>query len=344
MAPAPRNPIAGLDLAGIPSRNPTLSPSGRLWPNGEFSQGYKRTQGDERLDMRSLADSWGDERGGGGDTPPLDLVNATNSHKPSKQRGELGITTYGRRMLRNGVYILQEKFPNHPATFCTLTCPELPGDGRKLLGAQWGEVVRQLVQWLSRELNRRGLPPLILSCSEIQPSRLQNGGGAYLHLHLIWVNPPRRKEGWGVSADRLRAFWDGLLRRITGIPDLPSANVDLQWARGDIAKELSKYLSKGSSVLRQAAEDLGIENLPRTWWNMSKPLRDAIKSAILQGHPVGVLLLEWLEYDRGLAESGLFLWCREIYAEIDDRQVQIGHTGQLTPGLNQEAHSLLVSG
>lgn len=338
-----RNRLADLPLKGVPSRSPSLSPSGRLWPNGEFSQGYKRTQGDERLDMRSLADSWGDERGGGGDTPPLDLVNVTNSHKPTRQRGELGITTYGRRMLRNGVYILREKFPSRPLTFCTLTVPDLPGDARKELAGNWGEVARQTIQWLSRQLTHQGLPPLILSCSEIQPKRLENGGGAYLHLHLIWPNPSRKRGEWGVDADDLRAWWAKLLRRITDNPSLPTPNIDLVVAKGNIAKELSKYLSKGSSVLTKAAEDLGVENLPRTWWNMSKPLRDAIKSAIIQGVELGALILEWIEYDRGMGEDGIFQWIREIYAEIEDRQVHIGNTGQLIPALNLEAHALLVS-
>ena len=83
--------------------------------------------------------------------------------------------------------------------------------------------------------------------------------------------------------------------------------------------------------------------MPRTWWNMSKPLRDLIKNAIIQGLEVGTLLLEWIQYDRGLGEQGIFQWLREIYAEIEDRQVQIGHTGQLVPELNAEAHALLVS-
>ena len=185
---------------------------------------------------------------------------------------------------------------------------------------------------------------MILSCSEIQPKRLENDGGAYLHLHLLWPNPSRRRGEWGVDADDLRSWWAKLLRRLTDIPSLPTPNVDLVVAKGDIAKELSKYLSKGSSVLGKAAEDLGIENLPRTWWNMSKPLRDAVKAAILQGQEVGALLLEWIEYDRGLGEEGIFQWVREIYAEIEDRQVHIGNTGQLIPALNLEAHTLLVSG
>lgn len=293
--------------------------------------------------MRSLADSWGDEGGGGGGPPPIDLVNPINSHKPKAQRGQLGITTYGRRMLRNGVYTLREKFGRRPLTFCTLTVPDLPGDGRKELAGNWGEVVRQAIQWLSRSLIRQGVEPLILSCSEIQPSRLENGRGAYLHLHLLWPNPARKQGEWGVDADDLRAWWAKLLRRITDNPSLPTPNIDLVVARGNIAKELSKYLSKGSSVLSKAAQDLGIENLPRTWWNLSKPLRDMIKSAIIQGNEVGTLLLEWIQYDRGLGEEGIFEWVREIYAEIEDRQVQIGHTGQLCPDLNAEAHTLLVS-
>ena len=337
------NPLATLPLSGFPDRGPTLTPSGRLWPNGEFSQGYRRTPGDEPLDTRSLADSWGDEQGGQGATAPLNLVNVPNSHKNLAQRGELGITTYGRRMLRNGVYTLRERFPNRPLTFCTLSVPPLPGDGRRELAGAWGEVVRQTIQWLSRSLIRRGLPPYILSCSEIQPERLAAGLGAYLHLHLVWANPPRYSEGWGVDVEALRAWWTKLLRRLLCDPSIPIPNIKLLEAKGDVSKEMSKYLSKGCSVLTEASQDLGLENMPRTWWNMSGPLRRLIKNAIIAGYPVGQLLLEWIEFDRGQGEEGLFLWVRDIYAEIDDRRVQLGTTGQLTPDLNREAHTLLVS-
>lgn len=336
------NPLAGVPLKGTPNPNPTFTPSGKLWPNGEFSQGWHRRPGDERLDTRSLADSWDEATGSRGDSP-LDLVNLPNSHKPRGLRGSLGITTYGRRMLRNGVHLLREKLPNHPLTFCTLTLPPLQSTDRRELSGQWGEVVRQVIQWLTRQLSRKGLPPYVLSCSEIQPSRLEKEGGAYLHLHLIWVNPPKRKEGWGIDVGDLRSFWASLIRRKSGQPNLPTPNIDLQQARGDIARELSKYLSKGSDCLRKAAEDLGPENMPRAWWNMSKALRDLVKDAIVSGVQVGTLILEWLQYDQGLGEVGLFLWCRPISTEIEGREITLGHTGQLTPDLNREAHSLLVS-
>ena len=337
------NPLSDRKWAGVPSPIPSYSPSGKLWPNGEFSQGWHRRRGDERLDTRALADSWDETEGAGGEAPPIDLVNLANSHTSRSLRGSLGITTYGRRMLRNGVFLLKERFPNHPLTLGTLTLPPLQSSDRRELSGHWGEVVRQTIQWLSRQLTRKGLPPLVLSCSEIQPSRLETDGGAYLHLHLIWVNPPSRREGWGISAEGLRSFWASLIARIVGQPNLPTPNIDLQVARGDIARELSKYLSKGSDCLRQAAEDLGDENMPRTWWNMSKPLRDLVKDAIVSGAQVGTLILEWLQYDQGLGEVGLFLWCRPITAEIDGRDVTLGHTGQLTPDLNQDAHALLVS-
>ena len=339
------NPLSGRSWEGLPSQAPSYSPSGTLWPDGEFSQGWSRSPGDERLDMRSLADSWDDGLGSLGGAPPqLDLVNPTNSHKPPRQRGELGITTYGRRMLRNGVYILREQFPNHPATLGTLTLPPLPTKDRRELSGQWGEVTRQVIQWLIRELHRKGLPPLVLSCSEIQPSRLETVGEAYLHLHLVWLNPPRSQGGWGVSADRLRSFWHSLICRLTGLSDLPTPNVDLRVVRGDISRELSKYLSKGSQRLAQAAADLGVENMPRTWWNMSKALRDLVKGAIIRGGHVGTLILEWLQYDSGLGEAGLFLWCRPITVDMDGRPVTMGYTGQLTRDLNRDAHDLLISG
>jgi len=160
---------------------------------------------------------------------------------------------------------------------------------------------------------------------------------------VLWPNPSKKRGHWGVDAGDLRAWWAKLLRRITDLPNLTTPNVDLVVAKGDISRELSKYLSKGSSVLSEAAADLGAENLPRTWWNMSKALRDLVKSAIIAGYPVGQLLLEWIEFDRGQAEQGLFLWVRDIYAEIEDRRVQLGTTGQLTRDLNREAHALLVS-
>jgi len=126
-------------------------------------------------------------------------------------------------------------------------------------------------------------------------------------------------------------------------PSIPTPNIKLLEAKGDVSREMSKYISKGSGVLSEAVADLGVENLPRTWWNMSKPLRDMIKGAIIAGYPVGQLLLEWIEFDRGQGEEGLFLWVRDIYAEINDHRVQLGTTGQLTPDLNREAHTLLVS-
>lgn len=337
------NPLAGRNWEGVPSQAPSFSPSGTLWPNGEFSQGWKRSPGDERLDMRSLADSWDDSEGVGGGNPPLDLVNPAKSHTKRSIRGGLGITTYGRRMLRSGVHILRERYPNHPLTLGTLTLPPLQSSDRRELSGHWGEVVRQTIQWITRQLIRKGLPPLVLSCSEIQPKRLETDKGAYLHLHLVWVNPPTAPEEWGVDADGLRVFWSSLVRRMVDNPSLPVPNIDLRMVRGDVAREISKYVSKGSDCLRKASQDLGIENMPRTWWNMSKALRDLVKGAILKGGQVGTLILEWLQYDQGCGEEGLFLWHRAITVDLNGRLITMGNTGQLTPILNRDAHDLLVS-
>jgi hypothetical protein len=76
---------------------------------------------------------------------------------------------------------------------------------------------------------------------------------------------------------------------------------------------------------------------------MSKPLRDAIKGAVIRGAAVGTLVLEWLQYDAGCGETGLFLWCRQIVVDLDGRDITMGHTGQLTRDLNRDAHDLLIS-
>lgn len=46
--------VYSLELAGKPSRHPSFIPTGRIWPSGDFSLGYRKVEGDSRVDGRSL--------------------------------------------------------------------------------------------------------------------------------------------------------------------------------------------------------------------------------------------------------------------------------------------------
>lgn len=336
------NPLAGIPLKGIPTSRPILNPVGRLWPNGKFSVGYRPSPPDERLDMRSLADSWDTPPPGAGVRATINLVDTPKSHN-RPQRGLKGITGYGRDMVKNGVYLMGNHPRRLPLTFATLTLPPLSLEERQLVSRNWSEVLRQTIQWLTRKLQAKGLPPWVVSCSEIQPERLKKYGEAYLHLHLVWPNLARKKERWGVDVDDLRSFWQSLIEREAKVTLPKAPNIKILPTKGDPGKELAKYLSKGSEAVGKTAEDLGEENLPRTWWNMSQAVRVWVKSEVVHNAHVGQLLLEWIEFDKGQGEAGLFLWIRELHFEKEGREVSCGHTGQLTPELNQDAHCLLVS-
>lgn len=336
------NPLEGVPLKGTPSKNPTFAPSGKLWPYGGFSFGYARYPGDERLDTRPLADSW-HEPPQGSTTVPLNLVNASNSHKTPRPRGLLGITTYGRRSLKSAVWLLENNFKHLPLTFATLTLPPLDRPARQALSGSWSEVLRQLIQWVNRELKGNGLPPLVVSCSEIQPERFEKTGEAYLHLHLVWPNRAKKSGSWGVDVKRLRAFWHSLIERQAGITLRQPPNVKILPCTKSPGKELGKYLSKGGKALQAVIQDLGPENCPSTWWNLSGEMRSLVKDALIAGGAVGALIESWLAWAQDEDSSDLFTWTRPIKVEIDGLERVIGHTGELTPAANQDAHGMLIS-
>lgn len=331
-----KNPLAGRRFKGFSSSGDSYSPSGQLWPNGEFSFGYKRILGDERLDMRHPADNpEGIAPKGDGGVPPLDLVNASNSHTDRTPRGINGITTYGRRMLRSACYQVARDYPRNRPVFATLTLPPLPRDRRQLISKRWGEVVRQTIQYVSRALVKAGLPPVVLSCSEYQPDRMtKTGGDAYLHLHMVWINPVRFNT-WSIDVQALAIWFTRLISRLAEYPLDVSCNIDTKLARGNIAYEMAKYLSKGSTVLSGAEKDLGMENLPATYWNMSAVTRDKIKAELLKGQPVGEVLENLIAYGFHAHEiNDLFLWVRHIDCDLGGTLVTVGYTGLLTASVH----------
>lgn len=339
-----KNPLADRPYRGFSSSGFSFSPSGQLWPNGEFSLGYLRRPGDERLDLRHPADNpqgIAPKEGGEGAPPLLILSYPINSHKTRSPRGSMGITSYGKRMLRSACYQVGRDYPRNRPTFCTLTLPPMPLPNRQQISANWGEVVRQVIQYLSRRLVASGLPPIVISCSEFQPDRLARGEGAYLHLHLVWINPVKFGQ-WAVDTSALREWFTALVERQAECRLESECRVETALARGNIAYEMAKYLSKGCPTLAAAEKDLGPGNLPHTYWNMSGPTRQKIHAELKKGVPVGEALEQFIAYGFHAHElNGLFLWLRHIEADLGGTLVTVGYCGMLTPSVRSDLHDLL---
>lgn len=380
--------FVAINLKGNPNKHTTYIPTGRIWPSGDFSYGYRAVEGDSRVDYRKepsrvpaapLPRNWVIGRWGipmqaypgpwAGMTvseweewqwiknwhPPLavdppvvedvrlDLTIPANSHKvldrPSKY-GKKGITSYGRKMVKSAATLIQ-KMPNKRITFCTITMPPLGHDLRRELALAWPEFLRQLIQWLSRQLKSAGLPALVCSVTEIQPKRLKALNEGYLHLHLVWPNHYAKSGNWAVCVGRLKTWCSEFLQS-RGLWEVESwVNVDTQEVEKTAAGYLSKYMSKGSEEIEKFAEDCGWDAVPGQWWNLSKPARDIVKKYTKEGDVVGALLQSVVNHSLDFQELDKYHVLCPAILSCDGNERIVGWFGVLTQDFRAELLAML---
>lgn len=357
------------EVKGFAHRTATSYPSGRIWPHDEFSYGMVRPRGDggawhedpyvglgvDDVGMAARAEAGGvagaldgcspSRAGAGGagqSLAPLNLRDTPNSQAPRK-RGKNGITGYGRNMVKAAGAVINRQYPNHRVTFGTITLPPMPPEQRRAAVECWSEIVRQTLQRLAHLSERKGLPKVVVSVSEIQPRRLQQLGEGYLHLHLIWLNHPGKVGNWTVDPCDVRSWFGELLERL--IPGYPGGhvNVNVKPVDGQIARYMAKYMSKGSEQLAEAWEDWGFDAFPSTWWNMTAPIRKAVKAATLEGPVVGRLLESLVSSECTETDGGLFAYLRPVQIWLGEALVNVGWRGRMHPPVADDCRSMIQS-
>lgn len=353
-------------LKRAPSKSKSYTPSGTLWPSGEWSLGYLCTPGDDAQRFSHLADNpegWFVGEGALDSDPglppsegaePLNLSNLRNSRKvdsgpatgkPNRPKtyGRKGITGYGRKMVRSLGAMINREYPSYRVTFCTITMPALAPQQRRELALEWPVMVNRLLEWLTRRLKRQSVPELIVSVTEVQPKRLQGTGEGYLHLHLLWLNKPGRKGGWAVDVLNLRAWMAEFLQR-RGLWEQDShVNVNVRPVNGDAAAYLSKYLSKGGDVIAEFAQDNGWDAVPGQWWNMTKVARDWVKAAVHKGRVVGELLDCLLQHFWDSPSEDVFWYVYPVEMEVDGRLLNVGWRGAVFESVRVSLCDMLES-
>lgn len=316
--------------------------TGKLWPNGEFGLGFQKRvkmqhkvrrvesrfdnpQGQLERDFAvrmALAQRWCDETGR--DAPTLGLSPHANSHKRAK-RGLKGITSLGRKMVRNGAYLLQQKYGKQHLSFLTVTLPAVSVEESLQISACWSEIVRKYLQSLRRLLQGRSLPGEIVGCTEIQESRLERDGVLGLHLHLIFVG---RKQGksWVVSCQEVRELWRRELERVVGRSLDCSSTENIERVKVDAEQYLGKYMSKGVSSMNTLIS-LGLGDfLPSTWWSMSMSLKKVVKSGI--EHLTGEKASLFVRLVEMAADA--FLYAKPVEVTLTDGQtLKVGYFGKV---------------
>lgn len=213
----------------------------------------------------------------GGDSP-LVLTDGTKNHK-RKIRGSSGLTSYGRKMIRNGAFLLQRRIPRKRSALCTLTLPGISPEQWKAVSHQWDEILRTFLQWFHRRLSSAGLLPWIVGCVEIQTERMATHGGLPLHVHFVYH---ARKGGrWGIRTEEMREAWERAVRSRVSLPENLNflGSVDVKLVRKSCESYISKYLSKGCLDASKLIAD-GYR-MPSTWWFGVGGIKRAIKKLIV---------------------------------------------------------------
>lgn len=262
--------IPGRQAGGV------MAPSGRLWPNGEFSFGYSCAGGAEPLESGAeYAAKW---------DKPIGSSLPSNSHTQNDdmppRRGTRGLTTHGKRMLRNCVWRMQRLYGKRCLSFVTLTLPSLTFEESWYVSSNWSQIVRVFYQKLGRRLESLNMPVTYAGCTEMQPLRCQREEHPALHLHFLVVGRLRPRGGWALHPREFREIWQSVLENYIRPGYDFSATENVQMVRKNASSYMAKYVSKGCSMEEPPRGDEIFWSLPTSWYNVSLQLRRYVNDNI----------------------------------------------------------------
>lgn len=264
-----------------------MEPAGALWPNGEFTVGYAPSGGMEReITPSEYAARWDSSLG---------LALAANSHTEpdygAPPRGTGGLTSYGRRLVRNAVEMLERAYGTKNLSFATMTLPTLEYEEYWNVSSNWSEVVRVFYQAVSRKLGAKLLPPFYVSVTELQPERTRREGVPALHVHFVFVGRRRGEKGWRMHPHELREMWKRSVERFCWSSVDWDACERVEAVRYTAAGYMSKYMSKGDTGDDNLRRDNTGWSLPTAWYNISLKLKQKINQKVRK-HPE---LMDYIE-------------------------------------------------
>jgi hypothetical protein len=259
----------------------------------------------------------------------FDLAKAQNLTRRRLERGQRGISPYGKKMVRSAGVLLEEKYSRQCLTLGTCTLPALEPEEFEVVCKGWSDLTRKFFQELQRLLERRQLATHYVQVTEIQEKRFLSWGQIAPHLHWVVQGRRHRREDWRIKPDEVRSIWERLLGNLLNRAIDGKAATRIEQPRKSLAAELGKYLSKGSKIV-QAIQDAGKGAfLPSAWWGVSKFIRIAIKKRIIEA--VGNLAdwidkhLDQLRAEKKIAFTRIY---RKIEYEGGSKEVCCGIVGR----------------
>lgn len=261
------------------------------------------------------------------------VSNSPNSDPQRKiRRGLKGITTRQRRQVKSAGVLLEQRYGRENLSFLTLTLPALSEMDIALINSRWSEIVKSFLKELGRELVRQGIDEEIVSVTEIQEKRFDKWGQVCLHAHMVFRGRLSAWKPWAIDKDWVKSLWNRQLEMVIGSSFDGRATTRIERPRKSLKKELGKYLSKGSSVIKSVIEKGLADQLPTAWVNLSLCLRRDVFRSIKKIS--GVAIANLWDRRNELQSIGLMRF-REIFIPADHsrgrpRDLVIGIAGYLT--------------
>lgn len=181
------------------------------------------------------------------------------------------LSKYMARSIRNGCYLMEQRYGVDNLSFLTLTVPALSPDGYETVCHLWNILVNRFTKWLRKEtIRREGYEQEYVYCTEIQEKRRRRTGVVAPHLHIVFRGRRGRGGAWTFSPSEIRAKWAGYIRSYVGELFETRALENIQQVKSSAGGYLAKYLGKGVDASECPA-------LRTHWGGMSRNLSRLIK-------------------------------------------------------------------
>lgn len=215
----------------------------------------------------------------------MPVKSHTSPPKPPEERERKGqaFTSYGRRMVRNAAWWLQDFCGRRSLSFLTATLPDEAIALMELRGSfsrDWSEIIRQFEQWVKRRLKAAGLLEIVVGVTEVQEGRWERTGKVGLHLHWVFQGRKNQKSNWAIRPEQFQEAWLRIVSNVVGGKIESKSATRVEQVKKSVENYLSKYMSKGGKVINDIVEAGKLDQLPTAWWNVTHALRRIIKRAI----------------------------------------------------------------
>lgn len=263
-----------------------------------------------------------------GERPDMDLTTVPNS--PKAKRGQNGISTYGRLLVKNACWLMERAHPIDTITFLTTTLPPMDVLSNRYVVEHWADVVKFFVKKLGRRLQGAGLSGEVVGVTEVQEGRFSaNSDFIGLHLHLLFVGR-KPYQSWVITCSEVEEFWKAAVgsvsARVAERCDF-SRSTNLQRLKSSGAAYIGKYLSKGVKTVTQIKVKNPSITLPACWYTCTLSLRSKVKGLQVSGRKASLKLGDWI----GGGQTQYFDALRTITATDEDgKEFLVGWAGRLS--------------